>query len=150
MRGRDLSNFRNTRALGVSNQTPPFLYGLYLSRSLFFRSHLTFRTGHRPFSSRASLAFFPFSLLSSIRHPFHALSRYNPRRLVSPSFPLESRFGSANDSRFLNSAATCRQHAFPRCELGRFPVGNTVPEIENRISQGTTSIIGIVVYILLR
>lgn len=125
LRGRDLSNFRNTRALGVSNQTPPFLYGLYLSRSFFpLAPYFPFRPTPSPFVS--TLPPFP-ALLSSTWHPFHALSCYTspvPSHL-SLSFPLERRFGSANDSRFLNSAATCRQVASPRCGPGRFPEGNT-------------------------
>lgn len=82
---------------------------------LFFRSHFTLSV-QRPPPSLFPLALlyllFSLLLLSSIldtpftRFPVTSLPL--PRRLVPLSFPLERWFGSANDSRFLNSVATCR------------------------------------------
>lgn len=157
MRGRDLSNFRNTRALGVSNQTPPFLYGLYLSHSFFPLALYSFRSTATTIAlpSRASLLSLlsPPSILDP-RHPFHALSRYIPSLFLVVSFPFRFR-SSAGSARpmipdfsipWLPAGTRCLSEVRTR---KKSPKGNIVPGIENRISQGI-GFIRIVVYISLR
>lgn len=157
MRGRDLSNFRNTRALGVSNQTPPFLYGLYLSHSFFPLALYSFRSTATTIAlpSRASLPSLlsPPSILDP-RHPFHALSRYIPSSSSSSPFPFRFR-SSAGSARpmipdfsipWLPAGTRCLSEVRTR---KKSPKGNIVPGIENRISQGI-GFIRIVVYTSLR
>lgn len=157
MRGRDLSNFRNTRALGVSNQTPPFLYGLYLSHSFFPLALYSFRSTATTIAlpSRASP---PFSSLSSFyprsSTPLSRAFPLHPFLFLVVSFPFRFR-SSAGSARpmipdfsipWLPAGTRCLSEVRTR---KKSPKGNTVPGIENRISQGI-GFIRIVVYISLR
>lgn len=141
LRGRDLSNFRNTRALGVSNQTPPFLYGLYLSRSFFpLAPYFPFRPTPSPFPPPPVLLYLPSPLFHP--RPDTPFTRFP---VTSPSSRLPPDFRSSAGS----ARPMIPDFSIPRLPAGkkmpfrgvdpveRFPEGNAVPEIESRMSPGT-------------
>lgn len=69
-----------------------------------------------------TLALFPpLPFILDLTPLSRAFPLHPPSSRLSPSFSFQRRFGSANDSRFLNFAATCRQDTFPSCGPGRFP-----------------------------